>query len=336
MKRIALTYFWVLAFLFSCSVGGKKDTLSVAWEMKPAKGVACDTVSIDTLEIYNPFVTYERSADKYYMTGDGGHLWVSENLRIWTGPYDVLRYDTASWVGAEPVITSPEIHKYKGKYYFMATFGTAGANGPKRSCTALVSESMTGPYVTVDAGSRLLDEREMAAHPTFCTDELGAGYMIYNHLGEQNGDGTVQIVRFTDDLGRRMGEAYVMFSASEVPWNGSEREGKKVFSPVMESPFLFYSGEESMGILFTAMKDGKRAVGVAYSETVTLNGPWVVEENPLLENAYGATMFKDYDGTLVMVVCKDTLIGGVERCVPRLVKTDSQFEKLQIKGNYKF
>lgn len=296
------------------------------WDMQPVGGV-CDTVSIDTMDVKNPFVMYDQKSDMYYMVCDGGCMWISDELHQWRGPYNVLDYDTASWVGATPVITSPEIHKFGKKYYYMAAFEAAG----RRSCTTLVSNSITGPYRTIDSEKFLLDETEMAAHPTFCHDEYGVGYMIYNHMGEQNGDGTVQIVRYTENLGRRMGEAYVMFTASQVPWERGDG-----FEATMESPDIFYSGEDGLGILFTAYAGDEKAVGVAYSETGTLDGPWALEKEPLLVGACGASMFKDYDGTLVMVVSKDTLIGGVERSVPRLLKTDPQFEKLKIEGYYKF
>lgn len=333
---MAITYLLVLLLLQGCGFGGKKVSSSSAWEMKPAKNMVCDTVSIDTMDAKNPFIIYDYKTDKYYMACDGGYLWVSKDMHLWNGPFDVLRYDTTSWVGSSPVITSPEIHYYKGKYYYIATFENESGSVPRRSCTTLVADSITGPYRTIDAKSMLLDEKELAAYPTFCIDDFGAGYMIYNHQGEQNGDGTVQIIRYTDDLGRRMGEAYIMFTASMVPWSWVEVNGKKESSPIIESPCLFYSGKEGMGMLFTANVGDRKAVGVAYSETGTLNGPWKVEEKPLLEGVHGAAMFNDYDGTLVMVVGKDTVAGGVERCVPQLIKCDSQFEKLQIKGHYKF
>ncbi len=336
MKRVALTYFLVLFLLQACKFGGGDNATSAAWEMKPPKGTVCDTVSIDTMDMKNPFITYDRTTDSYCMTADGGLVWVSDDLRTWTGPYDVLRHDTASWLGSGPVITSPEIHKFKGKYYFMATFEVNEGGITKRSCSTLVADSLHGPYRTIDSKSRLLDKTEIAAHPTFCKDYLGAGFMVYCCQSEKSGDDAVRIVMYSDDLGHRLGESYKMMRASDVPWSHTAKNGKKALSPELESPYLFNCGEESMGMLFTACKGAEKAVGVAYSGTGTLNGPWTAEEKPLLEGVSGAAMFSDYDGTLVMVVSKDTLIGGVEKSVPKLLKCDSQFEKLQIKGHYKF
>lgn len=328
--------------------GDRKGALQGGgWTFSPPAGVALDTVLMDDMEMNNPFIRYEREDDCYYMVGDGGYMWVSSNLRSWVGPYDVLCQDTASWIGAEPVITSPEIHKFGGKYYYMATFERPDVMVPdaegrpfaRCSCVALVADDIRGPYRTIDRGSSLLVESEMAAHPTFGVDHLGASYMIYTHQGEQNGDGTVQIVRFSDDLGRRVGEAYIMFSADENQWSGSVVDGERRFSPVMEAPFLFITDEKEMGILFTSYIGGEKAIGVAYTQTgeYGYNGPWTVEQQPLLTGGVGsASIFTDYDGTKVLVVGKDTVADGIVKCRPQLLKLDMQFDKLKIEGHYKF
>ena len=330
MNKVVFTYIWTVLLLLACGDANRNVTDSSVWEMQPVTG-KCDTVSIDTMDMENPFILYDHKSNTYYMTGDNGHLWKSKELQMWVGPYSVLRHDTASWLGSSPAIKSPEIHKFANKYYYMATFETSGIC----SCATLVADHVTGPYKSIDSKSFLLDENEMAAHPTFCSDEYNAGYMIYNHMGEQNGDGTVQIVRYHDGFGRRMGEAFIMFTASQVAWplRDALSDGQK---PVIESPFMFYSGKEGLGVLFVAYDGDEKSVGVAYSETGTLNGPWVVENRPLLKGYNSVAMFNDYDGSLVMVAGKDTVVNGVMKSVPRLIKTDSQFEKLQIKGYYKF
>ena len=81
---------------------------NVDWTFAPPAGMVLDTVPMDDMEMKNPFIRYEREDDCYYMVGDGGYMWVSNNLCSWVGPYDVLDQDTASWIGASPVITSPD------------------------------------------------------------------------------------------------------------------------------------------------------------------------------------------------------------------------------------
>ena len=342
-----MTYFLGALILVACGSGKESDVQNDTWTFAPPVGVGLDTVLVDTMDLGNPFIVYEHTRNRYYMVGDGGYMWLSDDLRRWVGPYDVLQQDTASWIGASPVVTSPEIHRFGDKYYYMATFErpdvqAVGADGKafaRRSCVALVADDICGPYRTIDSKSSLLVESEMAAHPTFGIDYLNASYMIYTHQGEQNGDGTVQIVRFSDDLGRRVGEAYIMLSASKNLWSGSEAYGVRRLSPVMEAPFLFITDEKEMGILFTSYIGNEKAIGVAYTETgeYGYNGPWIVEQTPLMTGNVGsASIFTDFDGTKVMVVGKDTVIGNVRKCVPQLLKLDMQFDKLKIEGYYKF
>ncbi len=346
MRKSFVIYILFAFVLVAC--GSKNGALQGnGWTFSPPAGVALDTVSMDDMEMKNPFIHYDREDDCYYMVGDGGYMWVSGDLHSWVGPYDVLDQDTASWIGAEPVITSPEIHAFAGKYYYMATFErpdvmACGADGrpfARRSCVALVADEIRGPYRTIGSRSSLLVESEMAAHPTFGIDPLGVSYMIYTHQGEQNGDGTVQIVRFSKDLGRRVGEAYIMFTAAENLWSGSVVDGERHFSPVMEAPFLFITDEKEMGILFTSYIGGEKAIGVAYTQTgeYGYNGPWVIEPQPLLMGGVGgASIFTDYDGTKVLVVNKDTVVDGIAKSMPQLFKLDMQFDKLKIEGHYKF
>ena len=348
MKNRVFGYVLALLALASCGVGGGGKVSGDAegqWTLAVPEGLVADTVAIDTMSAENPFITYDNGNDMYYMVADGGHMWASKNMRLWHGPYNVMMQDTASWIGKATDVYSPEIHKFNGRYYYMASFeradsmaiGSDGKPFPLRSCAALVANNITGPYMTIDCNAVLLDMSEKALHPTFCVDDYGAGYMIYNHDASQNGDGTVQIVRFTEDLGRRMGEAYIMFSASRNGWSREAGDDNGNLSSIMEAPFLFVTEGGRMGILFTAYKGNEKAIGVAYTETGHLDGPWVIEPEPLMAgNVANAMMFKDYDGTLVMVVQKDTLIDGVERHVPRLLKMESELEKLQIKGYYKF
>ena len=347
MRNSFVIYLFFALILASCGGNGKSGVHGDGWCFAPPAGVALDTVSMDDMDMKNPFIRYEYDDNCYYMVGDGGYMWVSADLRSWVGPYDVLDQDTASWIGAEPVITSPEIHRFAGKYYYMATFErpdvmASDADGrpfARRSCVALVADDIRGPYRTIDSGSSLLVESEMAAHPTFGVDHLGASYMIYTHQGEQNGDGTVQIIRFSDNLGRRVGEAYIMFSASKNVWSGNVVDGERRFSPVMEAPFLFVTDEKEMGMLFTSYIGDEKAIGVAYTQTgeYGYNGPWEIEPQPLLTGGVGsASIFADYDGTKVLVVGKDTVVDGVAKSVPQLFKLDMQFDKLKVEGHYKF
>ena len=340
------SYLAAIALVVSCGPGNGVDSKGGAeWKLTTPDGVVERIVDIDTMDLRNPFVRFDRKSNSYYMIGDGGHLWSSKDMRTWNGPYNVLDIDTDVWYKDALVAVAPEIHKHNDRYYLMASFErnsetlptVDGKEIPGRSCVTLVADEITGPYKVIDAENELVEKDEVATHPTFFTDELNAGYMIYTHAGEQTGDGSFKIIRFTDDMGRRMGAAFEMFKASEIEWlTGNDSNSHPV--QLVEAPYLFVTDGGEGGMLFTTQKDGESVIGVAYTTNGFghwLNGPWVAEPEPLVRgNVGGASLFTDYDGTLVMTFHKDTVLGGKKISLPQFMKVESQFEKLETKGYY--
>lgn len=322
-----------LLVLFSCGKQGNRQSEAAdvtEWELVTPDGLPARNVDVDTMELPNPFVVYDRKSNMYYMTGDGGYMWTSRNLRMWNGPYVVIKSDSSAWLCKGHAVMAPEIHKYNDRYYYMASFKDIAGN--RSSCAVLVADRLTGPYIPVNKEEMLLADEEIAGHPTFCADELNAGYMIYSDSKESGGE--LKIIRFTDSLGERMGEAYAMFSGADNALDVVKGE-----KPV-EAPFLFVTDTGMPGLLFTAYDGDESVVAVAYTINEMghwLNGPWIAEPQPLLRgNVGGASLFTDYDGTLVMALHKDTVISGKNMRVPRFVKMDSQFDKLKKIGYYYF
>lgn len=335
MKRLVLTYTLLLALFVSCVQSGK--------DVQCNEEAATVTVAIDTMDLANPYILYDKLTDLYYMTGDGGAMWRSKDMRVWEGPYEVLAPAAESWIGASSVVTSPEIHRYKDRYYYMATFTdraavmdtVGGKNICRTSCEIFVSDNLMGPYTHIAQDAPLLNSSHATQHPTFCTDELNVGYMIYNHSGEQNGDATVQIIRLGRNFDVQVGEPYIMFRASQNSWSRATNSNGP--SPLMKAPFLFNTYTGGLGVLFTTYVGNEQCIGVAYSQTGHLDGPWLIEPVPLLDgNVGGAMLFNDYDGKLLMACHKDTVIGGTRKSLPLLIRVDSQFDKLKLNGHYKF
>ncbi len=344
MKNTLLIFSALCALAISCGTSTQKPQAN---QLQTIDGQPVRTVSIDSMELRDPFIILDKESLTYYMTGTGGAVWTSKNLRQWEGPYNVLQLDTTMWMGSNPVIWAPEIHKFNEKYFYIATFTrpdviidkVAGREIPRRSCQMFVADNIKGPYKPIPANRPLLRADQPSLDATFCDDELGVGYIIYSHEWIQNWDGTVQIIRLTDDFSKQMGEPFVMFTASQNPWSsGVDSLGNKSFCPVMDAPFLFDTEGGELGILFSTYIDDEYAVGVAYAEKgYGLNGPWSIDSVPLLRDNNGHPMlFKDFDGTLVMAVHKDTIINDRRTSVPRLIEMDNQFDKLKIKRYYKF
>ena len=79
-------------------------------------------VPLDSIVLSDPCILADRKTAMYYMTGTGGMLWKSKDLKLWEGPFHVAKTDSGSWMGPKPMIWAAELHPYKGKYYYFATF----------------------------------------------------------------------------------------------------------------------------------------------------------------------------------------------------------------------
>ena len=354
VKRKIFAYLSALVIAASCGTDKEKEHndgalhgKTVEWRLRTIDGTPECTVAIDTMDLRNPYVRFDRKSNTYYMFGDGGVMWNSKDMREWKGPYNVFDIDTTVWYSSTGSIVAPEVHKHKEQYYYLASFERMGnsvatVDGSSiagRSCIALVADDITGPYRVIDKESELLVPEEVASHPTFITDEFNAGYMIYTHVGEQSGDGSFKIIRFNDAHSRRLGEAFEMFKASEVNWIG-KRETNGISMQTTEAPYIFITDEDKAGMLFTANNGKENVIGVAYTANEFghwLNGPWIAEPEPLVSgNVSSASIFTDYDGTQVMTLSKDTVINGKRIALPQFIKVETQFEKLEIKGYYNF
>lgn len=116
---------------------------------------ATKTVPLDSIELSDPCVLADEATGMYYMTGTGGKMWKSRDLKMWTGPFNVAQTDPDSWMDPDPMIWAAEVHKYKDKYYYFATFTNRdnivgeyrGNKLERRASHVLVSDSPDGPWI---------------------------------------------------------------------------------------------------------------------------------------------------------------------------------------------
>ena len=140
----------------------------------------------DSINLSDPCILADSATQTYYMTGTGGRLYTSKDLNTWIGPYPVAETDPNSWMGFNPQIWAAELHHYKGKYYYFATFtnnavkiDTVRGNViPRRASHILVSDKPTGPYRPM-ADSTYLPANQPTLDGTFWVDTDGKPYMIY-------------------------------------------------------------------------------------------------------------------------------------------------------------
>ncbi len=308
------------------------------------------TRHIDELSMSDPFILADPATQTYYMTGTGGRLYKSKDLRMWDGPYTIVDAPTDGWWGERPQIWAAELHYYNGKYYNFLTFTNNNVtiekvprryDIPRRASTILVADKPEGPYRPADKNVLYLPDTWATLDGTLWVED-GVPYLVFCHEWLQIVDGTMDIVRLTPDLGASTGTITTLWRASEGPWVkemnsiGEITFGKKLPGWVTDGPCLFRTQTGRLGMLWSAWGSNRYAQGVAYSESGTIFGPWTHEPEALNGNNAGHSMlFRTFEGKLLMSVhyqSLDPANPGPRK--PMLLEMDDSGDKLRIVGRY--
>lgn len=322
-KRLPVTVFFIFSFI-----------AAFAQYRQP---VVKENVDIDSIRLSDPFILADKNTSTYYMTGTGGLLWKSKDLKKWTGPFVVAKTDSTSWMGAHPMIWAAEIHYYKGRYYYFATFTNRnvkidtvkGNIIERRACHVLVSDKAEGPYIPL-GDPVYLPANKPTLDATFWIDKDGKPYMIYCHEWLQNWNGTVEKIELKKDLSGTIGEGKILFRAKESPWSKEKDEnGNIVPNKVTDGPFLFRTQTGKLGMIWTSWVFDVYTQGVAYSQSGTLNGPWIQEKEPVTPTDFGHGMlFRTFEGKLLMVLHSHKNVNGRYIRVPHLFEVDDSGDKI--------
>lgn len=160
------------------------------------------------IHIRDPFVLCEDGV--YYMYGTraasfgmetaGFDVYISTDLEHWSDPTPCC--DTAAAglnVGAN---WAPEVHKYRGVYYMLATF-TRGDCG-LRGTFAFRAEDPKGPFLL---HSEVLTPAEWEClDGTLYIDRKGNPYLVFCHEHTQIIDGTICYLPLSEDLSHAAGD----------------------------------------------------------------------------------------------------------------------------------
>ena len=303
-----------------------------------------EDVPTDSIRLSDPFVFADKNTKTYYMTGTGGMMWKSKNLKTWTGPYRVAQTDPNSWMGPRPMIWAAEIHKYNDKYYYFATFtnqqvhiDTVANNViDRRACHVLVSNTPDGPYTPM-ADSTYLPANIPTLDGTFWVDKDKKPYMVFCYEWLQNLNGTIEKIELKPDLSGTIGERKLLFRASDSPWSRERTSfDYDVPNKVTDGPFLFTTSTGRLGMLWTSWVYDVYTQGVAYSESGTLDGPWIQELTPITPPNFGHGMlFTDFKGNQLMAVHSHMKRGDNTIRIPHFFLVSLKGDKLTVLKEYK-
>ena len=247
----------------------------------------------------------------YYIVGPGGKSvlsYRSKDLINWENPTRIFTIPEGFW-GGKPInsIWAPELHRYKGKYYLFLTIDTRDSLAEQwpnwrprvtRGSQILVGESPTGPFTAFQDRSTL--PVEMMTLDATLWEEDGVPYIVYCHEWVQISNGTIEYMALKPDLSETVGEAKLMFRGSDGPWASiSETEG----CFVTDGPYLKINKAGKLMMIWTSFNKGIYTMGVAYSESGKLAGPWIQQKEPVYNQHGGHGMlFETFDGKLMTVL----------------------------------
>lgn len=291
-------------------------------------------VPLDSIRMSDPFILADKKTNMYYMSGTGGLLWKSTDLALWSGPYVVAKPDPKSWMGNDPMIWAAEIHEYKGKYYYFATFTNKNLTiddkkTERRASHVLVSDKPDGPFLPMKDEVYLPAEKS-TLDATLWVDTDNKPYMVYCFEWIQNNNGTIEKIALKPDLSGTVGDYTLLFKASDSPWSRDKVEGKDVPNKVTDGPWVFRTKTGKLGMLWTSWVYDVYTQGVAYSESGTLNGPWIQEPEPITPPNHGhGMMFRTLQGKLLMSLHSHRVGSKGEYIrIPVLFEVDDSGDKL--------
>ncbi len=306
------------------------------------------TTTFDSLSMSDPYILADDATKTYYLTGSGGAIYKSRDLKDWTGPYGA--YDVrGTWMEGINSVAAAEIHHINGKYYYAATFGKRNElvdvvprryNINRHQTMILESDKPDGPFKLKNSDPNY----DYLPHNWDIIDgslwyENGTPYFVFAHEWLQTIDGTMEYVRLSPDLSERISEPVCLFRASEAPWalemvgNGEMTYGLKLPGWVTDGPELFRTKTGKLGMLWSSWGVHRYVQGVAYSESGTIDGPWIQEKEGFkADNSGHGMLLTTFEGKRLLVIHHAEGDGPRK---PQLYGIDDSGDKLVLGARYR-
>ncbi|MFB3776210.1 MAG: family 43 glycosylhydrolase [Bryobacteraceae bacterium] len=264
----------------------------------------------------------------------------SKNLAAWEGPLHIFQVPAGTWANPAQGAFDPEVHAYRGRYYLFVTL----ANGERivkqppeswrvnsmRGVQVFVSDSPQGPFAPIpqSADKPYTPEGFVAFDGTLYV-EGDLAFLIYAHDWTQQVDANIEAVRLKADLSAPAEDALYLFKGSDAPWlreqTATSRDPR--YYPA-GGPFLYRTRNKNLVMIWSAPRDGKSAVALARSLTGKVRGPWVQGATLLADDSAQGSIFRTFDGRLMMLV-RQPSEGADSRA--RLVELEDTGDTVRVK-----
>lgn len=257
-------------------------------------------MKLNEIYIRDPFILPEEGT--YYMYGKREE----DDLSFWV----YKSYDLENWEPQKPVFIppadfwsdrdfwAPEVHKYNGKFYMLASFKAEGKNRGTQIC---VADSPDGDFVPLTK-KPVTPEDWMCLDGTLYIDKKGKPHIVFCHEWCQIGDGTVCEMELSEDLACAVSSPRVLFSASDFK-DCADIDPKNGTTKVTDGPFLYRTKTGALLCIWSSFnKDGYCEL-IARSDNGDIDGNWSVDDIPLADKDGGHGMiFETFEGKKMFVL----------------------------------
>lgn len=235
------------------------------------------------VHLRDPFVLLENGT--YYLYGTGSGVWdcYKNDSGTLAGEWkrvEPLVYEKPPF--AEKCMWAPEVHKYKGAFYMIATYFSSETQ--HRGCTILRATSPEGPFTEITDG-HITPHHWDAIDGTLYVDGNGQPWMVFVHewTCTDDGIGRMAVMKLSEDLSHAISEPVELFRADAPSWTNKR---------VTDGCFLYTTAEGRLLMLWSNFwKDGY-CVGLAHSENGLVDGKWIQQDTLLFSKQTIGT----YDG----------------------------------------
>lgn len=270
-------------------VGGRR----LEWPIPYREGL-----TLNDITVRDPFIVKDGSGG-YIMAGTVYHynfndgygtvIYKSDDLKIWKGPYAILKKSGLEKEYAD--FWAPEIHYADGKYRLLVTLSP---EGEKRGTYMFSCDVPDGNYT---GGVRLTPDGVSCLDGTL-TEEDGRYWCIYCKEYIECDDGEVRAVRLTTDLsGVEKETDTLLFRASDNIYKLTRGRRK-----VTDGPFCYFEKGERKMLWSTRTSDRKYVQLVAKSADGSVTGKWLQEGAVYTADGGHGMVFNDYDGNRYLVL----------------------------------
>ena len=248
------------------------------------------------------YYLYGTRSDTCWGEANGFDCYVGDGLEEFDGPIEIFHRPEGFF--ADRCYWAPECYQYGDAFYLVTTLASADR---KKGIYILKADSPTGPFSVY---SDCLTPGDWTCIDGTLWVENGTPWLLFSHSFEDvNGrDGDFCRMRLSKDLRQPASAPETMFTAKDAPWAKPVPFAKAEFG--IDGDVYFSDGPSVLqlqdGKLYMILSSWSRngyAVGVAVSDSGSIEGPWRQQTEPLYpENGGHGMFFRDAEGKLIFLL----------------------------------